>query len=57
VTERFRRSTPGMMDVDITIDDAKAYTSPWTVTVRFESVSNADLGEHLCAVASVDAGK
>ena len=57
VTERFRRRTAGMMDVAITIDDAKAYTSPWTVTVRFESVSNADLGEHLCAVASVDAGK
>ena len=57
VTERFRRSGAGTMNVDITIDDAKAYTSPWTVTVRFESVANADLGEHLCAVASVGEGK
>src|SRR5262245_5041951 len=53
VTERFRRSSVGSMDVDVTIDDAKAYTKPWTVTVRFESVPNTDLGEHLCAVASV----
>jgi len=45
------------MNVDITIDDPKAYTSPWTVTVRFESVPNADLGEHLCAVASAGDGK
>ena len=52
VTERFRRSTVGTMNVDITIDDPKAYTSPWSVTVRFESVPNADLGEHLCAVAA-----
>jgi hypothetical protein len=57
VTERFRRSSPRSMNVDITIDDPKAYTSPWTVTVRFESVPNGDLGEHLCAVASVADGK
>ena len=53
VTERFRRSDARTMNVDITIDDTKAYTSPWTATVRFEAVANADLGEHLCAVASV----
>ena len=57
VTERFRRGAVGRMNVDITIDDPKAYTSPWTVTVRFESVPSGDLGEHLCAVASVAGGK
>ena len=50
VTERFRRRTVATMDVDITIDDAKAYTRPWTVTVRFELVPGADLGEQVCAV-------
>ncbi|MSO83855.1 MAG: hypothetical protein EXQ53_11270 [Acidobacteria bacterium] len=50
VTERFRRRSVGMMDVDVTIDDPKAYTKPWTVTVRFELVSNADLGEQVCAI-------
>jgi len=51
VTERFRRRTAGAMDVDITIDDAKAYTRLWTVTVRFELVRNGELGEDVCAVS------
>jgi hypothetical protein len=51
VTERFRRRTAGAMDVDVTIDDAKAYTRPWTVTVRFELVRNGELGEDVCAVS------
>jgi hypothetical protein len=50
VTERFRRRAVATMDVDITIDDAKAYTRPWTVTVRFDLVPDADLGEEVCAV-------
>jgi hypothetical protein len=48
VTERFRRRTVGIMDVDVTIDDPKAYTRPWTVTVRVESVPGGDLGERVC---------
>ena len=51
VTERFRRRSVGSMDIDITIDDPKAYTRPWTVTVRFELVRNAELGEDVCAVS------
>jgi hypothetical protein len=54
VIERFRRTSARLMDVDVTIDDAKAYARPWTVKVRFESVPNADLGEHVCAVAPAD---
>jgi len=57
VTERFRRSTVGTLNVDVTINDPKAYTRPWTVTVRFESVPSADLGEHVCAVQPADDGK
>jgi hypothetical protein len=51
VVERFRRRTAGSMDVDVTIDDPKAYTRPWTVTVRFELARNADLGEEVCPVS------
>ena len=50
VIERFRRSTVGTMDIEITIDDPKAYTKPWTATVRFELLPDADLGEHACGV-------
>src|SRR4029453_2969564 len=33
VTERFRRKDFGHMDIEISIDDPKAYTNPWTVTL------------------------
>ena len=52
VTERFRRRSVGAMDVDITIDDAKTYTKPWTATVRFELVPDTELAEHVCAVGA-----
>lgn len=50
VIERFRRPTLGTMQIDLTIDDPKAYTKTWNVTVPFELVPNADLGEQRCAV-------
>lgn len=56
VTERFRRRTVGTMDLEITIDDPKAYTRPWTATVRFELLPDADLSEHVCAVNSTRQG-
>ena len=33
VTERFRRKDFGHMDLEVTIDDPKAYDEPWTVLV------------------------
>ncbi len=53
VTERFRRMNAATLNIDITINDPKAYTKPWTATVRFERVSESDFGEHVCAVKSV----
>jgi hypothetical protein len=52
VVERFRRPTVETMDVEITIDDPKAYTKPWTTTVRFELIAEGDLPEHVCGVGS-----
>jgi hypothetical protein len=57
VIERFRRRTARTMEVEITIDDSKAYTRPWKVTVRFEQAPNADLGEQACAVKPADESK
>ena len=34
LTERFRRVNFGRLEIDITIDDPKAYTKPWTVRVN-----------------------
>src|SRR5438105_11292771 len=33
LTEKFRRPTFGLMQVEITVNDPKAYTKPWTVTI------------------------
>ena len=32
ITERFRRPDFGQMEIEITVDDPKAYTKPWTIT-------------------------
>ena len=33
VTERFRRPNFGTLEIDLTVDDSKAYTEPWTVNL------------------------
>ena len=48
VTERYRRKNFGTMEVQITIDDSKAYTKPWTVTEEFRLVMNTELMEFIC---------
>jgi len=45
VTERFRRVTLGHMDLEITIDDPKAFEKPWTVKVPFRLVPDTELIE------------
>jgi hypothetical protein len=47
-TERFRRVDFGHMDLDITIDDPKAYTAPWTVTLHLELMPDTELIEDVC---------
>ena len=46
--ERFRRKDLGHMDVEITMDDPKAFTKPWTVTSRWELLPDTDLLEYVC---------
>ena len=48
MTERFRRPDYGSLEIEITVDDPKAYTRPWTVTVRDAIRLNADLLEGFC---------
>jgi hypothetical protein len=48
-TERFRRVNFGHMEVDVTIDDPKAYSRPWkSDTIRFTLQPDTELLEHLC---------
>jgi len=48
VTERFHRRDFGHMDLQMTIDDAKAYTKPWTVTEPMVLLPDTDLIEYVC---------
>jgi hypothetical protein len=48
-TERFRRPDFGHMQIDITIDDPKSYTRPWTVTIPKTLIPDSDLIEYVCA--------
>ena len=36
------------MDVEMTIDDPKAYTRPWTVTLPLVLVPDSELLEYIC---------
>ncbi len=48
ITERFRRPTYGVMEIDITVDDPKAYTRPFTVRLFQELMLGDDLIEYVC---------
>jgi hypothetical protein len=48
VTEKFRRPDFGHMNIEITIDDPKAYTKPWSATVTTHFVPDTELLEFVC---------
>jgi len=54
VTERFRRKDFGHIDIQITIDDPKAYSRPWTVTEEVHLLTNTELMEFVCLENNVD---
>jgi len=47
-TERFVRPKIGHMDIDVTIDDPKAYTKPWHVQLAWTLLPDTDLIESIC---------
>jgi hypothetical protein len=48
ITERFRRPNFGSLEIDITIDDPKAYTKPFTVRVNQRIMPDTELIEFIC---------
>ena len=38
----------GHLDIQVTFDDAKAYTKPWTVTLPFDLYADMELIESIC---------
>ena len=47
-TERFRRTSYGFMEIEVTVDDPKAYTRPWTVTIKHRLMADDELIEFVC---------
>jgi hypothetical protein len=48
ITERFRRPTFGKLEIDITVDDPKAYTKPFTVRINQEIMVDTEMIEFIC---------
>jgi hypothetical protein len=48
VTERFSRPDFGHLKIEVTINDPKAYTKPWTITEGMQLLADTDLLEFVC---------
>ena len=49
LTERYHRRDFGHMDVEMTFDDPKMYTKPFTIQVTHQLMPDSDILEYFCA--------
>jgi hypothetical protein len=57
ITERFRRIDAGRLEIEITVDDPKAYTRPWTIKVTHLLLPDTDLAEFICLENEKDSAR
>ena len=48
ITERFRRPSFGLLEIQVTVNDPKAYTKPWTVALRARLAPDTELLDDIC---------
>jgi hypothetical protein len=48
ITERFRRINYGNLEIELTVDDLKTYTKPWTVKLNQTLKLDTDLLDYIC---------
>ena len=48
VREQIRRPDFGHLEIQVTVDDPKAYTKPWTVTLKERIIVDTDLIDEIC---------
>jgi hypothetical protein len=48
VRERIRRPDYGHLEIEVTMDDPKAYTKPWTVTLKQRIIVDTELVDDIC---------
>ncbi len=46
--ERFRRVNYGTLEIELTVDDPKAYTAPWTTRITQNLKLDTDLLDYIC---------
>ncbi|MGP0074257.1 MAG: hypothetical protein ACLPWF_20275 [Bryobacteraceae bacterium] len=49
IRERIRRPDYGHLAIEVTVDDPKAYTKPWTVQLKQRIVVDTELVDEICA--------
>jgi hypothetical protein len=55
MTERFRRPNYGTLEIDLTVNDPKAYTKPWTIHLTQSLALNTELLDYICLENEKDA--
>jgi len=48
IRERIRRPAFGHVEIEVTVDDPKAYTKPWSVTLRQQFAADTELIDEIC---------
>lgn len=48
LVERYHRRDAGHMDLQVTYDDPKSYTRPWTLSLELDLIPDGELIEYIC---------
>jgi hypothetical protein len=48
MTEKFRRTNFGNLEIEVTVDDPKAYTRPWTIKLHQLLMPDTELLDYYC---------
>ncbi len=57
VTERLRRLNVGTLEIQVTVDDAKTFTRPFTFTLQQRLMPDAELIEFVCGENNLSAAR
>jgi len=57
VTERIHRPNFGSLDVEVTVNDPKTFTKPWTVTAHLRAAVDTEMLDLMCQEGEVDSGR
>jgi hypothetical protein len=48
IRERIKRPDFGHLEIEVTVDDPKAYTRPWSITLRQQFAADTELIDEIC---------